>query len=74
MHFISLSELEEQGKKEYIGNRIIWSYNESFFYLLHLDEEILKRRPEKKDIAVIMYTSGSTGTPKGCFLYLIVFI
>jgi long-subunit acyl-CoA synthetase (AMP-forming) len=32
---------------------------------IYLDESILKIRPDKKDIAVIMYTSGSTGTPKG---------
>jgi long-subunit acyl-CoA synthetase (AMP-forming) len=30
-----------------------------------LDEEILKQKPSKTDVAVIMYTSGSTGTPKG---------
>lgn len=29
------------------------------------DDNILKKRPNKEDIAVIMYTSGSTGTPKG---------
>ncbi|CAF0819334.1 unnamed protein product [Adineta steineri] len=33
--------------------------------LAFIDEETLKKRPEKKDIAVIMYTSGSTGPPKG---------
>jgi long-subunit acyl-CoA synthetase (AMP-forming) len=32
---------------------------------IYLDENILHKRPEKTDIAVIMYTSGSTGTPKG---------
>ncbi|CAF3490847.1 unnamed protein product [Rotaria sordida] len=30
-----------------------------------IDETILNKRPQKTDIAVIMYTSGSTGTPKG---------
>jgi long-subunit acyl-CoA synthetase (AMP-forming) len=42
--------------------------------LINLGEEILKQRPEKTDIAVIMYTSGSTGTPKGYFLYPIDYI
>jgi long-subunit acyl-CoA synthetase (AMP-forming) len=32
---------------------------------IYLVENILQKRPEKTDIAVIMYTSGSTGTPKG---------
>jgi len=34
----------------------------------HIDENILKERPEKTDLAVIMYTSGSTGTPKGVLI------
>ncbi|CAF1673661.1 unnamed protein product, partial [Adineta ricciae] len=33
-----------------------------------IDETTLKKRPGKKDIAVIMYTSGSTGTPKGVLI------
>ncbi|CAF1232867.1 unnamed protein product, partial [Didymodactylos carnosus] len=32
------------------------------------NHELLKKRPTKDDIAVIMYTSGSTGTPKGVLL------
>jgi len=35
--------------------------------LCNLGEEILIQRPDKTDVAVIMYTSGSTGTPKGYF-------
>jgi long-subunit acyl-CoA synthetase (AMP-forming) len=27
-------------------------------------------KPNKDDLAIIMYTSGSTGTPKGKFLFL----
>jgi long-subunit acyl-CoA synthetase (AMP-forming) len=38
-----------------------------YYFLFNLGEEILIQRPEKTDIAVIMYTSGSTGTPKGYF-------
>ncbi|CAF3741350.1 unnamed protein product, partial [Rotaria magnacalcarata] len=34
----------------------------------HIDESILNKRPDKTDIAVIMYTSGSTGTPKGVLI------
>ncbi|CAF3068503.1 unnamed protein product [Rotaria socialis] len=34
----------------------------------HIDESILNKRPDKADIAVIMYTSGSTGTPKGVLI------
>ncbi|CAF1351912.1 unnamed protein product [Rotaria sordida] len=34
----------------------------------HIDEYILNKRPDKTDIAVIMYTSGSTGTPKGVLI------
>ncbi|CAM4811169.1 unnamed protein product [Rotaria magnacalcarata] len=33
-----------------------------------IDEETLKQKPSKTDVAVIMYTSGSTGTPKGVLL------
>lgn len=33
----------------------------------HIDEKILKERPVKTYLTVIMYTSGSTGTPKGFF-------
>ncbi|CAF1080787.1 unnamed protein product [Rotaria sordida] len=33
-----------------------------------INENILRKRPNKKDIAVIMYTSGSTGTPKGVLI------
>ncbi len=36
----------------------------------YLDENVLQRRPNKTDIAVIMYTSGSTGTPKGYFFQI----
>ena len=35
--------------------------------LFDLEEQTLKKRPKREDIAVIMYTSGSTGTPKGKF-------
>ena len=35
-----------------------------YFFYSYLDEITLNARPEKDDIAVIMYTSGSTGTPK----------
>ncbi|CAF3504649.1 unnamed protein product [Rotaria sp. Silwood1] len=34
----------------------------------NIDESILNKRPQKTDIAVIMYTSGSTGTPKGVLI------
>ncbi|CAF2697351.1 unnamed protein product [Rotaria sp. Silwood2] len=30
-----------------------------------INDDIVRKRPNRKDIAVIMYTSGSTGTPKG---------
>jgi len=36
--------------------------------IFYLDEATLNARPDKKDIAVIMYTSGSTGTPKGVLI------
>lgn len=34
----------------------------------HVDENVLNARPERTDMAVIMYTSGSTGTPKGVLI------
>ncbi|CAF3774551.1 unnamed protein product [Rotaria sp. Silwood1] len=33
-----------------------------------IDDNILRKRPNRNDIAVIMYTSGSTGTPKGVLI------
>ena len=41
---------------------------------IYLDENILQKRPDRTDIAVIMYTSGSTGTPKGYFSFKDQFI
>ncbi|UJR20379.1 hypothetical protein I4U23_023510 [Adineta vaga] len=48
--FLSLHQLEEQGRNA------------------EIPDDILQKRPEKTDIAVIMYTSGSTGTPKGVLI------
>jgi long-subunit acyl-CoA synthetase (AMP-forming) len=48
-------------------HKLVISYSKFIFQIkfIYLDESILNQRPEKEDIAVIMYTSGSTGTPKG---------
>jgi long-subunit acyl-CoA synthetase (AMP-forming) len=48
-------------------HKLVYLIPKSYFQIkfIYLDESILNQRPEKEDIAVIMYTSGSTGTPKG---------
>ncbi|CAF0948680.1 unnamed protein product [Adineta steineri] len=50
IQYLSLQQLEEQGRNA------------------NINENILQQRPNKTDIAVIMYTSGSTGTPKGVLI------
>jgi long-subunit acyl-CoA synthetase (AMP-forming) len=63
IQFLALHQLEENGKNAQIGefeDLLLFQY-----FFIYLDESILKKRPDKQDIAVIMYTSGSTGTPKG---------
>lgn len=68
---IPLAQLEEQGKNAQIGT-FISSFNGFLptFLLFDLDEDVLKIRPKKEDIAVIMYTSGSTGPPKGWHFFI----
>lgn len=68
IQFIPLDKFEEQGKTAYIGSSIP---ADSVYFecvsLFHLDAITLNKRPDKSDIAVVMYTSGSTGPPKGDF-------
>ena len=66
IQFLPLHQLQEQGRQAHIGRFQCFDRFQSWFYF-DLDAKILQQRPDKTDIAVIMYTSGSTGTPKGYF-------
>ena len=65
IQYIPLHQLEETGNNTNIGEFLVDFY--LIYWKVFLDEDILQKRPDKADIAVIMYTSGSTGTPKGYF-------
>ena len=51
-------------------HKLVFLISHSLLFLFSFvfpDQSLLDQRPDKTDIAVIMYTSGSTGTPKGYF-------
>ena len=66
IEYLSLNQLQDKGKNAQIG--IEHLFLSSIFISLIKDENILKIRPSRSDLAVIMYTSGSTGTPKGVLI------
>lgn len=63
--FHPIEQFEERGRDAEIGLSRREIDNCSTRLNLFADEQLLNKRPDKSDLAVIMYTSGSTGTPKG---------